>query len=208
MRIATWNLEGKWSPGHAQVLDSLACDVLLLTECRRDIDLPGYEFTWTASDMQPGRAWAAVGSRIGLITAPDPHPASATAVIRDIRFCSSVLPWGSAGRYLAFPGANITEMTTEALDGVVKARPGVWGGDWNHSLMGREYVGSLRGRAAIIGALDELRLQVPTAGLTARHDGQFSIDHVAIPTSASGSALGIRVASRLSDHDAYVLEVH
>lgn len=208
MRIATWNLEGKWSREHAELLASLDGDVLLLTEVRRDVEIRGYDLTWTSSDMQARRAWAAIASRIGLKPLSDPHPASAMAAVGGLPFCSSVLPWGGAGRYSAFVGASVTAMTTDAVACVERARPIVWGGDWNHSLSGREYVGSLAGRAAIIGALDVLELQVPTVDLPARHDGQLSIDHVAIPRSLTATAEATRVARRLSDHDAYAIEIH
>lgn len=207
-RIATWNLEGKWSRPHADQLRSLDCDVLLLTEVRRNVEVVGYDLTWTASDMQPGRAWAAIASRVGLMPLPDPHPATVMASIGGLPLCSSVLPWRGAAKYSAFAGSSVSEMTMQAVANVADQRPIVWGGDWNHSLSGREYVGSLAGRAAIIAALGDLELQAPTADLPSRHEGQLSIDHLAIPHAASATAERIRVARRLSDHDAYSIQIH
>lgn len=207
MRIATWNVEGKWSAEHASLLTSLDCDVVLLTEPPRNAGLSGYELTCSRADMQPGRAWAGVGSRIGLAPLTDPHPASAMASVEGISICSSVLPWRGAGRYPAFTGTNVAQMTVNAVGDLVQARPIIWGGDWNHSLAGREYVGSLPGRAAIVNALSELRLQVPTSELPARNDGQLSIDHVAVPDTALAVAHSVRVPRRLSDHDAYFVEI-
>lgn len=207
MRIATWNLAGKWSANHMSLLTSLDCEVVLLTELPRNATLSGYELTFSEADMQPGRAWAGIGSRNGLAPLTDPHPASAMALVRGIRICSSVLPWRGARPYPAFTGTSVAQMTVNAVGDLIQARPAIWGGDWNHSLAGREYVGSLSGRTAIRSALTELGLQVPTAGLRARNDGQLSIDHIAVPETALVVAHSVRVPRRLSDHDAYVVEI-
>ncbi len=60
-------------------------------------------------------------------------------------------------------------------------------------------------------AINQLGLQVPTASLT-HQDGSDAIDHIAIPASwdvisaeAISAAIGLR--GRISDHDAYVVEV-
>ena len=83
-------------------------------------------------------------------------------------------------------------------------------GDWNHALKGKEYAGSAGGRAAITSALDELGLVVPTAELPHRIDGLLSIDHIAVPKEIAGEPTRVVAAKgdkRLSDHDAYVVEV-
>ena len=86
----------------------------------------------------------------------------------------------------------------------------MWGGDWNHALTGKEYAGSIGGRRFILGAVDDLGLEVPTAELPHAIDGLLSIDHVAVPRAWSSSASRISAeldGRRLSDHDAYVVEV-
>jgi len=207
IRIGTWNLEGKWSIKHANLLTSFDCDLLLLTETRRDIELPGYQLAMTNADMQPGRAWASIASRIGLDPLPDPHPATAMAIAGNARVCSSILPWRNAAKYSAFTGASTTEMTTDAVQAISQAMPQVWGGDWNHSLKDREYVGSLGGRSAITHAVQQLGMQVPTSALAARTPGQLAIDHIAIPKGLSVTASVIPLTRSLSDHDAYIVEI-
>ena len=59
-RIGTWNLAGRWSDSHERLLLDLDCDVLLLTEVRRTVELATYERRLTEADMAPGRAWAGV----------------------------------------------------------------------------------------------------------------------------------------------------
>lgn len=85
----------------------------------------------------------------------------------------------------------------------------MWGGDWNHSLVGPETAGSTAGRGHLERALDELGLQVPTRDLPHRFDGIGTIDHIAVPRKVAVvgatrvSAVGVEGA--LSDHDAYVV---
>jgi hypothetical protein len=86
----------------------------------------------------------------------------------------------------------------------------VFGGDFNHALVGREAAGSLAGRQAINELLVRHGLRAATAELPHREDGMSSIDHIAIP-SAWTVTLAERVVAadergRLSDHDAYVVE--
>lgn len=84
----------------------------------------------------------------------------------------------------------------------------MWGGDWNHALIGPESAGSRAGRAAIAGLAGRLGLRVPTSGLPHRLGGaQRTIDHIAV-SAALPVRLAHRVpAPRLSDHDAYVVAV-
>lgn len=106
------------------------------------------------------------------------------------------------------------ERTARALGSLVGVLPRggdlVWGGDWNHSLLGSEWAGSRDGRAHIEHALDRLELQVPTRELPHRLVGVGTIDHIAVPRQAAVvdarrvSAVGPDGA--LSDHDAYVVE--
>lgn len=101
-------------------------------------------------------------------------------------------------------------MTGNALEELLRNLPKkdvVWGGDWNHSLQGKEHAGSIGGRRHIQETLRQLALQAPTANLLHRGDYCNSIDHIAIPKSWEIKS-AIRIdAQGLSDHDAFVIEV-
>ncbi len=85
----------------------------------------------------------------------------------------------------------------------------VWGGDWNHSLIGSKTAGSKGGREHVLGALQKLNLQVPTAGLSHQLGNcNYSIDHIAVPYGWVVKRAARVVAKGLSAHDAYVIEVH
>jgi len=213
VRIGTWNLAGRWSPAHLDVLVAQDCDVWLLTEVRADTALPGYHSHVTTAQMARRRHWAGVFSRSPLTPLPDPHVASAAAVVADVTYCSSILPWRSCGP-VPWGDGSTAERTARALDALLPALPRhdlVWGGDWNHSLVGREWSGSKAGRVHIEAALDAFGLQVPTRELPHRIDGIASIDHIAVPRGASVTN-ATRVSAvgsdgRLSDHDAYAVEI-
>ena len=87
----------------------------------------------------------------------------------------------------------------------------IWGGDWNHALEGPEHAGSKGGRRHVLAAVEALGLVVPTATLTHRIPGLRTIDHVAVPRTASVQAAERVVAEhqeeRLSDHDAYIVTI-
>jgi hypothetical protein len=213
VRIATWNLAGRWNSKHVELLLSLDCDVLLLTEVSERVEIPAYVGHVGQALMAPRRRWAAVYSRGGLEPQPDPHPASALAVVDGIAFCSSVLPWRSCG-YEPWGEGNHAARTERAVATLLESLPRdrlIWGGDFNHALEGREYAGSRGGRRSIMSALDALALTVPTAALPHQISSLLSIDHVAVP-QASTVHVAERVSAvigegRLSDHDAYVVEV-
>jgi hypothetical protein len=97
VRIATWNLEGKWTPRHHWLLRSLCADILLLTEVLETVELPGLTIHRTEGEMQPGRRWAAVADDAILRPLPDPHGATALAEVDGLRVASSILPWRNSG---------------------------------------------------------------------------------------------------------------
>lgn len=185
----------------------------LLTEVRDDVDLPGHYAHVTVGEMARGRRWAGVFSRSPLTVLADPHPASAAAVVDDVTFCSTVLPWRSCGP-VPWGEGNHAERTAVALDALLTALPRgslIWGGDWNHSLVGPEWAGSKAGRAHLGRALDELGLQVPTRDLAHRIRGVGTIDHIAVPREVTvveaGRVTAVGRDGELSDHDAYVVEI-
>lgn len=213
MRVGTWNLEGRWSQDHLALLAALECDVWLLTEVRHDTSLTGFESHLTTARMAERKHWAGVFSRSQIEPLPDPHPASAAADIVGSVWCSSVLPWRTCGTTPWGEGSS-SEKTSRALEQLMAALPVgclVWGGDWNHAMEGREYAGSLTGRAAIKSVLAGRQLKLATHGLPHCIPGLFTIDHIAVPEAAEIVEVTRVVAEgrrgdRLSDHDVYTTE--
>jgi hypothetical protein len=210
MRIGTWNLEGRWDARHFALVETMDCDVLLLTEVSERLELPGYDLHLGGLSMMPERSWSAVASRLPMRPMPDPHGASAMAELEGLRVCSSILPWRSCSTHDPWAGATTAEKTIAAVAAVESAAPTVWGGDWNHALSGREWAGSVAGRRSVLESVERLGLQVPTANSPHQIEGLLSIDHIAVPKSWSISATQRHRAfvgeSRISDHDAYVVE--
>jgi len=208
-RIGTWNLAGRWSGLHRDFLLLLNCDVLLLTEVRRDADLPGYERHLCENDMARRRAWTGVFSRRPLHPRSDPHAASAMVDVDGVKYCSSILPWKGAGKRSFWPGERHADWTAYTIDALRRELHGpvVWGGDFNHALEGREWSGSIAGRAHVHALTRELGLQAPTTHLPHRIDGLLSIDHIAIPRTWRVLEASRHDATRLSDHDGYSVSV-
>lgn len=162
--------------------------------------------------MGPNQYWAAILSdkpfdRIRR----DPHPASAAVVVDKITYCSTVLPWRSV-KESAFPpiDAKHAEKTKRAIELLVRELPPsnlVWGGDWNHSLVGSEGAGSNEGRKYLLDALEVLGLKVHTIDLMHQNGVSKTIDHIAVPKSWNASGAKQICAKGLSDHDAYVVDV-
>jgi hypothetical protein len=78
-------------------------------------------------------------------------------------------------------------------------------------MTGSEYAGSHEGRMHLVNAIEKLGLQVPTATLPHSLTGLLSIDHVAVPQEWT-VVDSVRIdasheGKRLSDHDAYLVEV-
>jgi hypothetical protein len=223
MRIGTWNLDAEWDQGYADLLQTQQCDVWLLTEVSPEAVGPagkiaGFYFHLTAGVMPRGQHFAAVLSRDNLAPLPDPHPASAAAVVNGSTFVSFVLPWSGCQKYPPTPwvGETVGQMVQAAIDTLMNALPRsgfVWGGDWNQNLVGGwEHVGSRDGRAVLELALQSLNLQVPTAELAhGVFDGSHAIDHIAVPSTwLVQTAVLVKAelaGKRLSDHDAYVVDV-
>lgn len=207
MRIGTWNLEGRWSAEHADVLWNADCDVWMLTEVPPRAALDGYDQHLSAELTPRSLHWSGLVSRLPLERLPDPHPASVAARVNGVVVCASVLPWPFAEGH-PWAGESQTEQaqtTIAAVQDILKGEVAVWGGEWNQPLSGNIVGFSRTVQTAILAAVDALELQVPTAGLTARHGrGQNSIDHVAVPASWVVTEFGkVDLPDRISDHDAY-----
>lgn len=214
MRIGTWNLAGRWSDAHLALLLEADCDVWLLTEVNERTSLPGYALHLTQSRMAARRRWAGIASRLPMASMPDPHLASAAAQVGATTYVSSILPWKGCQSRAPWTGARHADKTIHTVgDLLLRLRAAdllVWGGDWNHALSGTEHAGSLAGRKVVLDAVDQLDLAVPTADLPHPIKGLLSIDHVAVPrrTATMASRIpGEQEGKRLSDHDAYVVEV-
>lgn len=216
MRIGTWNMDGKKrSDDRIGLLRGHNCNIWLLTELNSqcisaDGKVAGYHCHYTQEFMTADRYWAAILSDSPIAPLPDPHPASAAAVVSGITYCSTILPWRSCGSGPPWVGENLTEKTQATIKQLLISLPQrelVWGGDWNHSLEGREFVGSNEGRDSLKQAIELLELQVPTSRLASRLDGCLSIDHIAIPKSWQFKKAQGVPANGMSDHDAYVVDV-
>lgn len=204
-------MAGKWSDDHRAFLDHEECDVWLLTEVHLEAEISDMTPYRTVATMQPHKAWAAVFSRVPPSEGTDPHRATASALVGEVRFVSSVLPWRGCGA--SWPGASLAEKQALTL---AELRPfideaTVWGGDWNQALEGRDYVGTGAGRAAITDLLQTNNLSVPTRSLGSATPGHRSIDHIAGPMA--WDVVGAwRISAdvkgrRLSDHDAYIVSI-
>ncbi len=211
VRIGTWNLQGRWDQRHVDQITAMSCDVLLLTEVSERIELPGTSIHASGMRMAPRRHWAAVASRQQLGALADPHGASAMAEIDGLRVCSSILPWRSCGTRRPWTGSTTAQKTETATARIMAGAPTVWGGDWNHAMAGREWSGSQHGRRSILDAIDQLGMQLPTARSPHRIEGLLSIDHIAVPTDWRVLEIehhpALSDGARISDHDAYVIEV-
>jgi hypothetical protein len=212
MRIGTWNLAGRWDHRHRRLMDDASCDVWLLTEVRADVGLPAHHRQVTRTQMLSGKYWAAIVSRGPIGPKSEPHFASVVAEVDGFVFCASVFPWRSAIDP-PWAGKSHGERTERALGLVVPAlssSPLVWGGDWNHALTGAESAGSARGQRAIVAAVSSLGLEVPTIGVPHWNHGS-TIDHIAVSSLVDVLSIEQMPASvagvRISDHDAYVVEV-
>lgn len=211
LRIGTWNLAARWDARHHDLLLSQKCDVWLLTEISAKVRLDGFDGHLTSSLMGRKQHWAGVFSRKPMQQLADPHMASAAVCLGGMTYCSTILPWRGCGpEWGTGRHAEKTDAAVEVL--LTQLRPGevVWGGDWNHALVGKETAGSMGGRNAIKGALSQLRLNVPTTDLPHRLGGA-TIDHIAVPDTwmveAARCVSAICDSKRLSDHDIYVVDV-
>jgi hypothetical protein len=211
MRIGTWNLDGTWGDLHQELLLKSECDVWLLTEVRTDVELGGYHRHLTEAFMADGRHWSGIFSRDPISALADPHPASAAGVISGTTYCSSVLPWRSCGSDEPWKGARHADKMMAVLDDLHSLWASdelVWGGDWNQTLLGPDWAGSAGGREHVIESMAELGLQVPTAGLSHQIHGHGSIDHIAVGPAKPVASVERVDGAPLSDHDAYVVQLH
>ena len=209
MRIGTWNLAGRWTPAHREVLHRHDCDLWLLTEVAAGTRLPEYAAVTTEADMLPGKAWAAVLSRRAIAALPDPHPASAAGRVDELVVCSSVLPWRSSGGLAPWVGEDQAQRTTAAVDAIEQGLPEgslVWGGDFNQALEGPEVAGSAVGTQRILRLLEQRAATARTVGCAHRLPGVTTIDHVAVPAGWAATDVARHATSGLSDHDLYVVE--
>lgn len=97
MRIATWNLAGRWSPHHEALMHEVGADLWLLTEVHHRTNVDGFVSYPSAVDMAFQRYWAAVLSNREGTDPYEPHSASSAVTIDGTTYCSTVLPWRTSG---------------------------------------------------------------------------------------------------------------
>ena len=225
MRIGTWNLDANWSAAHEALLTrdfcGARCDVWLLTEVNpkakvhdANETIAGYQCHLSKGVMARGQHWAAILSKQPIIRLPDPHEASAAALINGITYCSMILPWSGCTAFPPTPwvGTTLGDMARPAIHQLKTLLPKsktVWGGDWNQNLAGGwQNVGSSSMRGLIDCARSLLGLKVPTAELLFQSsESRNTIDHIAVPTQWNVRNAARISAVGLSDHDAYIIDV-
>jgi hypothetical protein len=214
MRIATWNLDARWSAEHSAFLCEQAADVWCLTEvppaAMPDGRIAGYPTVGSTGRMTQGQHYAAIAARVAPTVAKHPHPATVVADVGGIAVASSVLPRSGAGGQPGgvWVGERIDDWLADALAAIRVSGATIWGGDWNRNLAGGwQSVGMSRSDAAIREAVAAMGVVAATAALPHQKPGLFAIDHIAVPVSWRVVAAHRIAADRLSDHDAYVLDV-
>jgi endonuclease/exonuclease/phosphatase family metal-dependent hydrolase len=213
MRIGTWNLNAKWSDGHAALLYDQAADIWCLTEVPTkaitDGQVAGYPAVGSTGRMSRGQVYAVIAARVAPMAARCPHPATVVADVGGITVASSVLPWATAGGQPAgvWVGGRVDEWMADALAAIRPSCPTVWAGDWNATLAGgSQRAGSTASVAAVRAAVPAMGLTAPTAPLPHYKPGLLAIDHIAVPVSWRVLAARRVAVGRLSDHDAYVVD--
>ncbi|MCW2529844.1 MAG: hypothetical protein JWM76_4704 [Pseudonocardiales bacterium] len=165
VRIGTWNLDGRWTREHLAVLVEADCDIWLLTEIADAVVISGYTTHGCAERMSRGQRYAGVLTRLPMKPSPHPHPASAAVQINGFTFCSSVLPWSAKDNPLVWGEGNQgvrTRRTVNTLAATLVPSRSVWGGDFNHALVGpARWAGSRHGRSAILEFIDTLESRFP-----------------------------------------------
>lgn len=226
IRIGTWNLDTRPpSPqqtarrlAQMKLIESANCDIWLLTEVPRDFEMEPGTATFSKMMGASDKAFAAVWAKNGLEPLDEIHATAAFARVGDLCVCSCVLPWRAAESQGWPVEGDLATITHEAIsclrdDLTDVAGDLVWGGDWNQALEGSDHVGTPAGRSAVLALLKTLDLTITTAGLDkhtvkGRHR---SIDHIAVPAHwKPGDATPLVAETdghRLSDHDAYIVEV-
>jgi hypothetical protein len=211
MRIGTWNLDARSSRAHLRILDELDCDVWLLTEVPAGLPLMRGAITTSPAQMSRDQSFAAVWSRDGGCPLDAPNPATAAMEVDGVGFYSSVLPWRTCGPDWPWCDGDQASRTVDAVHSLDHLFSGavVWGGDWNQTMAGPNYGGTTIGRGAIDDLLERRGLSLATRDLPHRAPGMVAIDHIAVPREwVIESAECLPVPSHLTDHDAYVIDVH
>lgn len=238
--LGTWNLEtypAPATPRGTAMLDALhshRADVWFLTELHREFAPVGFHMAYAPprEHAPPHRRKAALSSRFPLdpIRGPD-HPAEGRLCLarlmlpghsETILAASAVAPWrGASPMWRSILGRDLSyaEIFAYLLEYFVsriseERRPGeavILGGDFNQGLFGRDYVGTTRGRQALMQVFAAFDLDVPTMHLPALIETHPAIDHIAIPTTWSRPT-GARVhrpvhnGRHLSDHALYITD--
>jgi len=101
MRIATWNLDARWSAEHSAFLREQAADVWCLSEvppaAMLNGRIAGYPTVGSTGRMRQGQHYAVIAARVAPTAAKHPYPATVVADVGGISVASAVLPWSGAG---------------------------------------------------------------------------------------------------------------
>jgi len=142
MRIATWNLDTRWSAEHSAFLREQAADVWCLTEvppaAMPDGRIAGYHAIESKGRMKRGQVYAVIAARVAPKAARCPHPATVVADVGGMTVAASVLPWSGAGGPPGgvWAGDRLGGWLADALAAIRVSGATVWGGDWNRNLAG------------------------------------------------------------------------
>ena len=134
MRIGTWNLEGRWSDAHEDLLLEANCDVWLLTEVPASLALVGFDQHRTIDLMSSGKGakhWAAILSTVEsqvrnpTLIRPPLLRWSATS-----ESSSSVLPWRTCvgPAWTGETLAETQELAIQPLRLSLASAATIWGG--------------------------------------------------------------------------------
>jgi hypothetical protein len=237
MRAATWNLQGGGTSRAARaaqetVLQDLAADVLVLTEPGASyMNGPGVVTSPRRhADQKDDAPWVAI---VGTCVEPVPldipfarMAVAATARVDDVPFLiyGSVLPWAFVGRnapellrkgetatdafrrVLREQAADIERLGRRHRDHVI-----IWAGDFNQTVSGRNFGGSVTKREALLAALDGLGLVAWNAAAANADEGMYAIDLICGPGERTTRRQG-RIDPTLdgvvmSDHAGYWVEL-
>jgi hypothetical protein len=127
-----------------------------------------------------------------------------------VTFYPSVLPWRTCGPDWPWCDGDQAGRMTDAVHSLDRPLAGggaVWGGDWNQTMVGPNFGGTALGRAAIEDLLTRSGLWLATRNLPHRAPGMAAIDQIAVPIGWKvKTAERVPVPTRLTDHDAYVVD--
>lgn len=232
-RIATWNLEANASDEAQRrqqaVLDAAAATVTVLTEVAAGWSSRLGTLVTSPWSEDHRRHWVAIAGtgveEVSLGTEAHPFEVAARLEMdgQEVLLYSTVLPWSNAvsqvpelaadGETAAAMFERILNLQTDRIEQLRNDHPGavvIWAGDFNQTLEGPNWGGSVAGRNLLQNALDRLGLQAWNRTLGHAIQGMCAIDLICGPpglctrTERFAPLVGTK---ELSDHAGYVVEI-